>query len=102
MKQQNRKGTQCAYLCSTIYTNGRFKRLRHYFGVFFLLITFLALSTNAWADYAHKSGNSGRAMQDNGYGIMMQGVHTERVIVYIPTTNGATKTLVLPAESFRY
>ena len=102
MKQQNRKGTQCAYLCSTIYTNGRFKRLRHYFGVFFLLITFLALSTNAWADYAHKSGNSGRAMQDNGYGIMMQGVHTERVIVYMPTTNGATKSLVLPEKSFRY
>ena len=41
-------------------------------------------------------------MQDYGYVIMMQGVHTERVIVYMPTTNGATKSLVLPEKSFRY
>ena len=46
--------------------------------------------------FRHQQGNSGRALMDNG----MQGVHTERIVVYVPL--GRQKQLSLLETKYTY
>ncbi len=52
--------------------------------------------TQAVSAFEHQKGNSGRDLMENG----MQGVHTERIVIYVPL--GGSKVLELLEEKFTY
>ncbi|MDH8701411.1 hypothetical protein M2138_000753 [Dysgonomonadaceae bacterium PH5-43] len=58
------------------------------------------LSTSLSLSFAHKKGASGRALIDNGKGIMMQGVHEQRQVIYMNA--GDSRQLLLPQQSQNY
>ena len=48
--------------------------------------------------FSHQKGHSGRALMNNG----MQGVHTERLVVYMPQSLTLSRELKLPENYFFY